>query len=167
VIIVYDNRFDANEWFVLCFLLAGFLAMAMLPKRFSFTVSAAYFLSGVFIGLFFDHTLSFEPFDFYDVNDRSAFEYMDFLSYVMYGPFSYFFMYLLDVWKIKPAYSLLYVLPWAAFAMGMEWIGVKIGLYHYKNGYTFYYSLPIYILVQSGSLVLFYAIQKRSARAEI
>jgi hypothetical protein len=164
VIIYYDNKFNGNEWFVISVLIIGLAVICILPRRFPRKLSAVYFLYGVFTGFFFDHTISVEPIDFYDVNDNSSYQVMDFLTYLMYGPFSYIFVYLYDSWKIKSAHVPIYILTWVLLAMGMEWIGLKIGVYHYKNGYELYYSFPIYLLVQSAFIILIYALRKKQER---
>lgn len=43
----------------------------------------------------------------------------------------------------------------------MEWIGVKIGLFHFDKGYKMYWSIPIYIIAQS-MLIIFYQITKKN-----
>ncbi|GMA59564.1 hypothetical protein GCM10025859_59310 [Alicyclobacillus fastidiosus] len=42
---------------------------------------------------------------FYDVNDTSKFEFMDFVSYWMYGPVSYVFFFLYHFLKVKVKFS--------------------------------------------------------------
>ncbi|MDQ6418502.1 hypothetical protein RB620_03535 [Paenibacillus sp. LHD-117] len=156
MIIHYDNRFNANEWFVIGMLTLVIILLAVLPRRFPVKWAAVFTLYGAFSGLYLDHTLAVEPLDYYDVNDNSSFELLDFLTYVIYGPFSYLLAYLHDRWKIKPSRDPLYVLCWALLSVGVEWFAMKIGVFHYKNGYNLYYSFPIYLLVISLSLLFFH-----------
>lgn len=152
--IVYDNRFNGNEWFIIAGLIVGISIMYFLPKRFPKKISIVFFMCGVFSGFFFDHSLSVEPVDYYDVNDKSTYQIMDFLSYVSYGPISYFFFYFYD--RLKPSSSLLYILIWSFISVGLEWCAEKVGVFHYKHGYQLYYSFPIYLLVNSCWTLLYY-----------
>jgi hypothetical protein len=165
MVIVYDHSFNQNEWFVLSLLVFGGLLLFLLPKRFSLYHSICYCLFGIFISMFYDHTISVLPFDFYDVNDSSLFEWMDFLSYVIYAPFSYLYVYLHDRFQLKPKYIPIYMLIWAIASIGMEWLALYFKLYHYKNGYQLAYSIPIYLITQCLLLALFHVIQDKSYSA--
>lgn len=157
--LVYDDRFNANEWFVILLLVAGLAVTFSLPRRFPVKQSAVFFIFGLFGGLFLDHTISVYPIDFYDVNDASRYEWMDFLTYLMYSPFSYLYAYCLDKWKIKPAYVPLYIIAWGLISTGLEGLAVLAGVFHYKNGYGIFFSFPIYLIMNSFYTMLLYAIQ--------
>lgn len=164
--IYYDNQWNANEWFVTGALILGFTLLAVLSRRFPVKWSIVFTLYGIFSGLLLDHSISVEPVDYYDVNENSSYEFIDFLTYVMYGPFSYIFANLHDRWHIKPSRDPLYVLGWALLSVGMEWIAVKAGVFHYKNGYVIYYSFPIYLLMISLYLLFLYKVNgMRTKRA--
>jgi hypothetical protein len=152
----YDNRFDANEWFFVVALLVGIIVVISLPKRFSRKVSILFFMCGVFSGFFFDHSLSVEPVSYYDVNDASAFEIMDFVSYWTFGGYSYLFFYIYDCLGMKSSHFPLYVLIWSLISVGFERLGVAIGAYHYQHGYTILYSFPIYLIVHTCWIALYY-----------
>lgn len=145
--IVYDNRFNFNEWFILLGLCLGFLIIWLLPKRFPKRFSIIFFMCGVYTGFFFDHSLSVEPVNFYDVNDKSSYQFFDFLSYVSFGPVSYLFFYIYD--RLKPASAPLYILIWAFIYIGIEGLSDWMGVYHYRHGYKIYYSFVIYLIVNS------------------
>lgn len=165
VIRYYDYNFNANEWFIVISLLVGTLLVFLLPKRFTKKTTCVYLMCGVFFGFLFDHTLSALPVSYYDINDNSSFQLMDFLSHVMYAPFSYLFFYIYDFFNIKPQNSLLYILVWAFMSVGMERICVYIGIFYYQNGYSIYYSFVIYLLVQSF-WVIFHRIIKAYGEKE-
>jgi len=61
VIIVYDQKFNSNEWFIIAILIIGFILVWKLPKRFPIKESLVYFMGFVFIGMVFDHTISIRP----------------------------------------------------------------------------------------------------------
>lgn len=156
-IIHYDNSFNVNEWSIVISLFVGTLLVLMLPKRFTKKNTCVYLMFGVFFGFLFDHTLAILPVSYYVINDNSTFELMDFLSHVMYAPFSYLFFYLYDLFSIKPRFSMLYILVWVFVSVGIERLSVIAGIFHYRHGYSIYYSFVIYLLVQS-IWVLFYRI---------
>lgn len=156
-IIRYVSDFDGNEWFIIFSILAGTFLLIKLPRRFSIQTTIVYLLCGVFFGFLFDHTLSVLPVSYYTINDHSTFELMDFLSHIMYAPYSYLFFYLYDFFNIKLKFTLLYILVWAFLSIGFEIICDIIGIFHYENGYSIYYSFVIYLLVKS-IWVIFYRI---------
>ncbi|WAH36610.1 hypothetical protein [Alicyclobacillus dauci] len=118
-----------------------------------------YFLIGAGFGFFFDHSLSTIPVDFYDINDSSKFTPIDVIKYWMYGPVGYLFFYMYDVLKVKPAYSPIYIFAWALLSLGLEWLSFSLGIFHYKHGYRLGYSFPIYLLVNSIWVILYYLVQ--------
>ncbi len=147
--ITYDNRFNLNEWTILMGLLIGTMTVIFLPKRFSNKATIIFVMCGIFTGFFFDHSVSVEPVSFYDVNDHSTYEWIDFLSYLDFGLISYLYFYILECvpffGRIKPVYILL----WSVIYIGMEYIADLMGIYHYQHGYKIYYSFPIYLFICS------------------
>ncbi len=154
-IITYDDQFNQNEWFVLTIIIVGIIAVWKAPKLFSAKHSVLLMLFSVFMAKIFDHTIGIPPFDYYDVNDNSRYELLDIISYLMYGPIGYFIIYLYHFFNIKRRFVSLYILGWAFVAMGTEWIADWFGVFHYKNGYQFYYSFPIYLVVIALHLLLY------------
>jgi len=158
--VIYEKSFDWNEWFVIITLLSLNLLILITPKIFSMIEGIAHYLFGITVVHFFDHTTSVRPWDFYDVNDSSKYQLMDFTYYVMNGPFSYLFIYLYSKLRIKGFQMILYILIWSSFGLLAEWIGVKIGLFHYDKGYKMYWSFPIYMLIQTIQIIYYHIIQK-------
>ncbi|KPV42535.1 hypothetical protein AN477_16980 [Alicyclobacillus ferrooxydans] len=155
-IITYDNQFNANEWFVIVALFLGLFVTFKLPSRFSRKLSALYFLCGISFGAFFDLTLGTIPRSFYDIGDSSTYQFVDFLSLLMYGPFSYLFFYLYDFLKLNLKLSPLYILSWTLLSLGTEWLGVQLGVFHYHYGYGLQISFVIYLIVHSLWVLFFY-----------
>lgn len=160
----YDHHFNLNEWFIIIALIVGVFIVYFLPKRFATKTTVVYLMCGIFFGFLFDHTLSVFPVSYYVINDSSTFELMDFLSHVMYGPYSYLFFYLYDYYNIKPHASPLYILVWTFVGVGIERLSVAIGIFHYQHGYTIYYSFVIYLLVYSIWLFLYKLIKYHGER---
>lgn len=153
--IVYDNHFNGNEWFVVGLTVFFMAAIWWFPRGFSPTQTTLNLSIGIAFGLMFDHTIFIPPFDLYDVGDQSKYELFDIISYVMYAPFGYWFIYWYERMRIRGILTILYILIWTGLAILVEWLGVKVGLFHYKNGYQLIYSIPIYLLVQSFHLGLY------------
>lgn len=163
--IVYDNRFNANEWFVITAVLVGLAVVALLPKRFPRKASLVFYMCGVYSGFFFDHSLSVEPKSFYDVNDTSMFQVMDFISYWMYGPVSYLFFYVLDVLRLPIRFLPLYVFAWTLADLVLETFATHAGVFHYRHGYGIAFSMPVYLLTHSAWLVLYFAYRRIASSA--
>jgi len=65
-------------------------------------------------------------------------------------------------------FSLLYgVALWVGLALLVEWIGLRVGLFHYKDGYKLVYSVPIYAFVQCILVFLFQTVFRKPASAEL
>lgn len=156
--IVFDHAFNANEWSVYAGLSIGVLLVLFLPKRFALKGSLVFFMCGTYSGFFFDNSLTINPFEFYEVNDSSAFQVLDYFLYLAYGPFSYLFFYGWDYLGLKSKAFPIYIFLWACVVLGLEWFGRLNGVYHYLNGYKIAYSFPIYLAVFSlwGLLYRYY-----------
>lgn len=154
--IIYDQEFNQNELFVFALLLIGILLVWKVPKRFPAQEGMIYFLYSVFFGIVFDHSISIEPFDYYDVNDSSYYQILDFMTYFMYGSFAYLYIYIFDYLKIRLKYVPVYILIWALISTAIELLAVHLGVFHYKNGYMIYYSFSIYLLIFVPNLCLYF-----------
>jgi hypothetical protein len=155
---VYEKAFNENEWFVIGSIIVLNVVIWFVPKIFSRIEAIGYYIFGIYIGLFYDHTISIKPWDFYDVNDNSSYQFIDFLSYIMYGPYGYFFLYFYVRLKIKGLKTIPYILIWSSFSMLMEWTGLKVGLFHFDKGYKMYWSFPIYLLSQSMMIIFYHLV---------
>lgn len=152
--IVYDRSFNLNEWFIYGFMVMSVACCLLLPRRFpvSVVVLLAYFSFSV--GLTADHTISVGAVDLYDVNESGAYELLDFITYLLYAPMAYLFVYFYDRWNVRGLWSVGYLAVWSLFAVGFEELTVLAGIFHYK-GYRLLYSFPIYFAVQGITLLLY------------
>ncbi|MBT2659615.1 hypothetical protein [Bacillus sp. ISL-45] len=160
---VYEHAFNENEWFIIGSLIGLHAAVWLAPKIFRKLEAIAFYFFGVNTVLFFDHTISVKPWDFYDVNDDSSYQFIDFLSYISYGPYSYFFIYFYVKLRISGKRTVLYIVLWSAISVLMEWIGLKLGMMHYDKGYEMKWSFPIYLFVQSMLLVFYHLVKKKKS----
>ena len=167
MVIVYDQKFNSNEWFIIAALIIGVIQVWKLPKRFPMKESLVYFIYFIFLGMIFDLTIGIRPFDYYDVNDKSSYQLMDFLSHLAYGPFGYLYIYFYDFFKIKNSYNTIYIFIWAISALVTEYIAHVLGVFHYKNGYEIYYSFPIYLLILMSALYLYKLLNSKKDNANL
>jgi len=157
---VWDTAWNTNEWFVVGLTVFGFAAVALLPRRFARSTTIVFVAFGSYFGTLFDYLLAVPPLDFYDVNDRSEFEFTDSLTYLMYGPLGYLFVYLYDRLGAPGRWAPLYVFGWTVVALLLEALYVNVGVFHYKNGYRLDYSGVVYLTLQLLALALYYKFRR-------
>lgn len=162
---VYDHSFNGNEFYILALFLFSTASLILCRKAFPATETILYVAIGIFYGVLFDLSIATEPVDFYDVNDSYKFELFDLLMFMAYGPYCYFFLFFLNRLKIKKPYTAVYILIWALLSMAAEYAGVRMGVYHYKNGYQIYDSFPIYLAVLTLQAALYRFLQFRKSIA--
>ncbi|MCM2533115.1 hypothetical protein NDK43_12830 [Neobacillus pocheonensis] len=155
IYLIYDHHLNLNEWFVLALIIGGFSVIYYLPKFFPIITMIYGLLVGPFLGLVFDHSLAVPPVDLYDVGDDSKYELFDLLSYMMYSPFGYLFIYFYEKFHLKGLMNVLYILFWTILSIALEWVCVEVGVFHYKNGYRLAYSIPVYLFILSEHLFVF------------
>jgi len=151
----YNAGWNSNEWFIVSMLIAGFAAVVFLPKRFPLYQTILFSVIGFFFVVVVDHSISIPPFDYYDVNDSNKYEFTDTLSYLMFGPFGYLFLYVFDRLGRPYRHFPLYVLGWGISGLILEKIAVLLEVFHYKNGYRHDFSTFVYISLQCV-LIAFY-----------
>ncbi|KRE92116.1 hypothetical protein ASG89_33675 [Paenibacillus sp. Soil766] len=153
--IVYDNHFNGNEWFVIGVIVFSLAPIWFFPRRFSPTQTTFNMLISVTYALILDHTIGVPPFDLYDWGDQSKYQFFDMFFYIMYAPFGYWFIYWYERMRMYEIMTITYILIWAGVSVGFEWMGVKIGAFHYKHGYQLFYSFPIYLFLMSIHLMMY------------
>ncbi|WP_248927055.1 hypothetical protein [Paenibacillus hamazuiensis] len=171
--IVYDTHFNGNEWLVIGLTVIGLAAIRLFPRSFSPMQTTFNMLIGITFGLIFDHTIGIPPFDLYDFGDQAKYQFFDIISYAMYMPFGYWFIFGYERFRIRGFSIILYILVWALLGISLETVGVKVGQFHYKDGYRLAFSFPIYLLLLSAHLGLYRLafsrarLQKKSAVAPL
>lgn len=148
------KSFDENEWFVIILLIISSAIIYWLPKRFPTSITILLLLFPSTSARLIDKFLSAPDTDYYDVFDTSAFELFDLLSYTMYAPFGYIFIYLYDHFKPIGIKLVFYIIVSSLFAISFEWVTHQFHLFEYKN-FTFTQAYVFYVSSQI-STVLFY-----------
>ncbi|MFD0695149.1 hypothetical protein ACFQZT_13655 [Paenibacillus sp. GCM10027628] len=156
------GKFDQNEWFIIIVILASYLAAWLLPPKLNKECTFLLFLWGFVVSTFWDFTIGGGLFDYYDVNDSPHYEFFDLLSYFMYSPFSYFFMYFYEAFEINAKKAIPYIIAWSFLAIGAEWLALTFKMLTYKNGYTMLISFLIYLCTQRATILLYQLIRDRT-----
>lgn len=144
-----------NEWFVLIVSIAGYFVTALIPRKFTCPQRVTMFLIGFYFVILFDHTLAKPPLNYYDVMDSGDFTIWDFLTYIMYAPFTYIFLYGLTMIRRTRFRIFAYLVGWAVVAILSEGAAWLAGVYHYHKGYSLMQSLPVYLIVLSLTLLYY------------
>ncbi|MCO7125739.1 hypothetical protein NIE88_08145 [Sporolactobacillus shoreicorticis] len=156
-----DTAFNSNELFILISGIIAYVIIFLLPKRFTRQQTVTMLLIGIFISAFFDNTVCINPFNYYSVNDTPFVDFWDMLSFVMFGPFAYLFVYFYTgIGKNRSTYFF-YISVWALISMFAEALAWHVGVYHYKNGYQLFFSLPIYLIVLTVTMVYYHIFIRR------
>jgi hypothetical protein len=149
------DRFDQNEWFIIIMLILTYLIAYLIPRRFPTSITVLLMIWAFTVSQLFDFTIGGGVFDYYDVNDSPRYCLMDLATYFLYAPFSYFFIYIYDVFQIKPRHLALYIIVCSIFAVGFETLMVVFKVITYKNDWYRFYSFDVYLFTQSLT-ILFY-----------
>lgn len=154
-----EKDFGQNDFFVIAAVIISWSVFYFLPKIFSKQLIVLIFLFSLTISSIFDNSFGADPFDLYDIMDGPAYTGMDLVVYLLYPPAGYIFLFLYEKFQIPDRFLMLFIILFTAFSLGIEWIYHKMGVFHYKDGYSIVYSISIYLFVQS-LFVLFYRFLK-------
>jgi hypothetical protein len=143
------ERFDANEWFVFAMLVISYGAVWLLPKRLPGSIMIAGLVWGFTSATLFDFTIGGGLMDFYRVNDSNRYELTDLLTYFMFAPFGYFFVYFYEVFRITRKTLVYYILGWTMLGLVVQWIAAWVKMTEYQHGYRLEYNIVVFLVVQS------------------
>jgi hypothetical protein len=108
----------------------------------------------MFVARTIDELLAGPNLNLYDVVDSGKYELFDIISYAMYAPFAYFFIYVIDKYQIRGFYLFLYISISSLLGLGFEAICEILELFTYIE-WKLSYSLAAYLIFQPATL-LFY-----------
>jgi uncharacterized membrane protein YhdT len=153
--------FDKNEIYILILLVVSYTAFFLFPKRLPTSITILFLVWGFASSTLFDFTIGGGLLDFYKVNDSNEYELFDLLSYFLFAPFSYFFVYFYERFKIGRKAFIIYVLGWCIVGLLMEKVSGFMGLTHYQHGYSMKYSLIVFLVVQTSTALYYELIKKK------
>ncbi|MFZ7946307.1 hypothetical protein [Neobacillus sp. 19] len=153
------DQFDRNEWFIIISLIVMYTLIFLLPKRFPHTVTLIMLLFSMTYVQVLDHILAGLSFNLYDINDVETYEWFDLITWFLYPPFGYFFVYFFDKWSVRRTGVFWYIFLWVLIAIGEEALSLKFNIFTY-TGWKLSYSIPVYFITLSIYL-LFLPIYKR------
>lgn len=157
--------FGKNEIYILIMLVVSYAAFFLFPKRLPTSITILFLVWGFASSTLFDFTIGGGLLDFYKVNDSNKYELFDLLTYFLFAPFSYFFIYFYERLKIGKKTFVFYVLGWCVMGLVMEKVSGFMGLTHYQHGYTMKYSLVVFLVIQTTT-ALFYELVKKKESIE-
>ncbi|WP_274361753.1 hypothetical protein [Paenibacillus thermotolerans] len=155
------EHFDKNEWFVLIMLVISYALVFFLPRRLPRSWMILSLVWGFASSTLFDFTIGGGLLDYYRVNDSDRYELTDLLTYFVFAPFGYIFIYVYELLKINKRNFVYYVIGWAVVGVAVQKVSEWMGITHYQHGYRLEYNFAVFLAVQTVS-ALFYEYVKSS-----
>ncbi|WP_085522515.1 hypothetical protein [Tuberibacillus sp. Marseille-P3662] len=154
------EHFDKNEIYLSIAFVIVYAIFFLLPKRFPRDVTMMYLVWGFAIATLFDFTIGGGLINFYQVNDSGDYELFDVVTYFMFAPISYFFIYIYDALGINKKTVIGFIIVWTIIGLGAEWVSSVMGVTHHQRGYQIPYSVPVFLVVQTITLLYYELIMK-------
>lgn len=148
------QKFDGNEWFVIIGIIASYTLVFLLPKRFPASISILLMMFGSTVARISDHLLAAPRVDMYNLMDTPNFDFFDLILYLLYAPFSYFFVYFFVKFKIKGYGILFYIIGWTLVGTMFEWLTKQFHVFIY-HGWHLAYSFTVYFIIQTLTLIFY------------
>lgn len=158
--------FDKNEIYILVMLVTAYLAFFFFPKRLPRQITILFLVWGFASSTLFDFTIGGGLLDFYKVNDSNRYELFDLITYFLFAPFSYFFVYFYERFNINRKTFIFYVLGWCLMGLMMEKVSIFMGVTHYQRGYSMKFSLVVFLVVQTTT-ALYYVLLKKKQQTNL
>lgn len=154
------KEFDQNEWLIIVCFVFLIILLYKLPKRFPTPVTVLILLFTLAVSRVVDHTIAGPDINFYDIMDSGKFEFFDIFCYITYAPFGYLFIYVYDKYQLRGTKLFLYIITCSIASIAFEYFTASsyISFFKYHNWKPIY-SLPIYLVVQSLTLLFLHLIQ--------
>lgn len=153
--IFLPERFDLNEWTVIAFFLLTLIIALRLPPRFPLSIIVTMAVFSAATARIFDHALAGPVVkDLYDIMDLNKVEWFDLLTYLMFAPPGYLFLYAYEKWQPKGLQIVAFLLVTALLSTGIEWL-LHLGHVFTNKSWKIEYSFLVYLFVQPLTLRLF------------
>ncbi|UOR13734.1 hypothetical protein [Halobacillus amylolyticus] len=143
------GSFDKNEISILLFVVVSYAVLFLLPKKFAREITLLFLLWGFTIGVLFDFTIGGGLVDFFKLNDSNGYRLFDLLYYLLFAPFSYFFIYFYESFRINKKTFIWYIVAWAMIGVGMQWVFTLLEIVQFQKGYKIPFSFPIFLMTQT------------------
>ncbi|MCL7748617.1 hypothetical protein [Halalkalibacter alkaliphilus] len=156
------EQLGINELSILMMLIVVFTVFGLLPKRLPRYITLLSLLWGLASGMFFDFTIGGGLFDFYQVNDSPRYELFDLLYYILFAPFSYFFIYFYEKLEINKKIFVWYIIGWSIVGVGVNWLYTQLEIIHFHSGYILPYSFVVFLVVQTITGLYYELIKSRN-----
>lgn len=153
---------DAGIGLLLVSAVAAYAIALLLPKRLPRSATWLVMAFSLQVAKGLDNGLGIAPVDLYDVSD-SKLDLGDLLTWFLYPPVGYLFVYGYERYRVRGIGIALYVLAWSIFGTSYEALAVRFGVFRYK-GWSIGYSFLVYYVVQTLTIVI-YELAKRGIRA--
>ncbi|WP_456276354.1 hypothetical protein [Bacillus sp. AK128] len=154
------ESYDQNEAYIIIMLLVAYITLYALPKKLSPQITILFLVWGFASSTLFDFTIGGGMLDFYKVNDSNKYELTDLMTYFLFATFSYFFIYFYQVLNITKKLFIPYILGWTVIGLFMEKVSSLMGVTHYQHGYQMYFSLVVFLVVQTTTALYYEYIKK-------
>lgn len=148
------KELSANEWFVIISIIASYPVFFLLRRSFPVSMIILIVLFSATIARMADHVLAGPPLDLYDLMDSGKYDLFDILSYLLYGPFAYIFLYIYEKINIRGMYTFFYIVALSIFSVAFEWITILFGIFTFKEWRSIY-SFPVYLFVHSLTILYY------------
>jgi hypothetical protein len=141
--------FNVNEISLTVLVVIAYGIYFLLPKRFTRQIRMLSFMWGFATGVLIDFTIGGGLIDLYMENDTNAYEIFDFVYYLLYAPFGYFFFHFYDVFHINRKRFIFYIIGWSIIGLSAQWLFTALHILSFQKGYKLIYSFPIFLLTQT------------------
>ncbi|GAA0611596.1 hypothetical protein GCM10009001_31030 [Virgibacillus siamensis] len=141
--------------YILIALVILYVIFFLLPKRFPRDVTILFLIWGFAVSTLFDFTIGGGLIDLYKTNDLNGYELFDLLTYIMFAPISYLFIYIYDVLNINKKAFIWYILVWMVMGLGAEWFSTVMGVTKHQNGYQLPYSVAVFLIVLTATALYY------------
>lgn len=149
------KELSPNEWFVIISIIVSYSVFFILRRRFPVSMIILIVLFSATIARMADHVLAGPPLDLYDLMDSGNYDLFDILSYLLYGPFAYIFLYIYEKFDIKGVYIFFYILVLSFLSVVYERVTVLFDVFTFKEWRSMY-SFPCYLFVQSLTILYYH-----------
>lgn len=155
------GEFNLNEISLIFLTSAAYLFVFLAPKKLKREIKLMSILWGITVGIMFDFTIGGGLLDYYRENDTNHYELFDIAYYLLYGPFGYAFMYFYKQLKINRKTFGIYIITWVAIGILSQWMFTLLNIITYQNHYKLAYSVPIFIIIQTVTGLLYEFVSRR------